>query len=63
MTKKNWILAIKIALVVGTALNLINNYEVISSFRFSMQNIFKITLTYCVPSGVSLYSSKQTFKS
>ena len=59
MNKKDWILAVKVALVVGTALNLINNYEAIFALQFNYSNVLKICFTYCVPFGVSLYSSKK----
>lgn len=57
MNKKNIYLALKVALVVGTVLNLINSYEVIFCAKFDLPNSLKILSTYCVPFIVSLYSS------
>ncbi|AIW14696.1 nitrate/nitrite transporter NrtS [Vibrio tubiashii] len=47
--------AIIIALVVGTLLNIINQYDAI--FGTSSVNWLKACLTYCVPFSVSLFSS------
>ncbi|MDC5706792.1 nitrate/nitrite transporter NrtS [Vibrio europaeus] len=47
--------AIVIALVVGTLLNIINQYDAI--FGASSLNWLKACLTYCVPFSVSLFSS------
>lgn len=47
--------AIIIALVVGTLLNIINQYDAI--FGTSSLNWLKACLTYCVPFSVSLFSS------
>lgn len=44
-----------IALVVGTLLNIINQYDAI--FGTSSFHWLKACLTYCVPFGVSLFSS------
>lgn len=49
--------AIRVAIVVGTVLALINHSAAIFSFTLSKQNIFQIFLTYLVPYGVSTYSS------
>ena len=58
MNKQHSIRATKIALFVGTILNLINSYD---SFVTGAWN-YKILLTYCVPFFVSIYSSWQTSK-
>jgi len=47
--------AIVIALVVGTLLNIINQYDAI--FADLPFNWLKACLTYCVPFSVSLFSS------
>ncbi|MDC5840902.1 nitrate/nitrite transporter NrtS [Vibrio europaeus] len=47
--------AIVIALVVGTLLNIINQYDAI--FGALSLNWLKACLTYCVPFSVSLFSS------
>ena len=49
--------AVKISLLVGTILALINHSPEIFSFSLSKKNIFQILLTYLVPYGVSTYSS------
>jgi hypothetical protein len=49
--------AVKISLVVGTMLALINHSHEIFSFTLSKKNIVQILLTYLVPYGVSTYSS------
>jgi hypothetical protein len=49
--------AIKISLLVGTILALINHGPEIVHFTLSKQDIFQILLTYLVPYGVSTYSS------
>jgi hypothetical protein len=49
--------AIKISLLVGTILALINHGPEIFHFTLSKQDIFQILLTYLVPYGVSTYSS------
>lgn len=63
MQKQNYFTAIKIALIVGTILNIINSYEAICSNLWSSKLIFKILLTYCVPFCVSIYSSYIATKS
>lgn len=49
--------ALKIAFVVGIALNFINQGDVLLSGNLHKVNILKLCLTFCVPFGVSLYSS------
>ena len=48
--------ALKVSMVVGTLLNIINNPGLIS-FSFSSLNIYRVLLTFLVPFCVSLYSS------
>lgn len=62
MNKSNLYLAIKVALVVGTGLNLINSYDVIFWMKFDLKNSLKILFTYCIPFIVSLYSSTRAQK-
>lgn len=49
--------ALKVALVVGTILNLINNPILFSNFSLHTISIGKIMLTFLVPYFVSTYSS------
>lgn len=49
--------AIKVALVVGTVLALINHGPALLALELSRQQILQIALTYLVPYGVSTYSS------
>lgn len=49
--------AAKIALIVGTLLNAINQGEAVASLAFAQIDWVKFALTYCVPFGVSLYTS------
>ena len=48
--------ALKVALIVGTLLCLINQWEAITA-GFSSVNWYKFFLTYLVPFGVSTYST------
>ncbi|MBS4052975.1 MAG: nitrate/nitrite transporter NrtS [Methylomonas sp.] len=52
--------AIKVALVVGSILMLINHGDVILSNGLQIKEFIKITLTYLVPYCVSTYSSTET---
>ncbi len=54
--KDSLIRGLKIAILVGTLLNIINNPGLIS-FSFSGLNIYRVFLTFLVPFSVSLYSS------
>ena len=49
--------AFKVALVVGTILVAINQGDAILTGTLSAEHWLKIVLTYCVPYGVSTYSS------
>lgn len=49
--------AARVAAVVGTILVAINQGDVIMSGALSATHVLKIVLTYCVPYGVSTYSS------
>jgi hypothetical protein len=49
--------AVRISLVVGTILALINHSPAIFGLSLSPQNVVQILLTYLVPYGVSTYSS------
>ena len=62
MQRQNYFTAIKIALIVGTILNIINSYEAICNNLWTGKLIFKVLLTYCVPFCVSLYSSWKATK-
>lgn len=49
--------ALRVALVVGTILAMINHGDALVRFALTPENVFKILLTYLVPYGVSTYSS------
>jgi len=49
--------ALKVALIVGTVLVLINQGDKIFSLSLSYANILQIALTYLVPYCVSTYSA------
>jgi hypothetical protein len=57
MNRKNMGTALLIALLIGTLLNAINNYDVIAEGKLSGKHLLKIILTYITPFCVSLYSS------
>lgn len=63
MLSRNIKSALIVAVVVGTILNTINNYDVIWDKNFTFRNITKIILTYITPFCVSLYSSTKATKS
>ncbi len=48
---------IKIALFVGTILNLINQFDNITKLNFEHSNLFRALITYSVPFLVSVYSA------
>ena len=54
--------ALKIALVVGTLLILINHGQALLNFDMSITRWIQIALTYCVPYAVSTYSSVQALR-
>ena len=62
MNKKNVSTSLVIAILVGSLLNLINSYDIISDGNFSFKNSIKIMLTYITPFCVSLYSSIKATK-
>lgn len=62
MNRINFIRSIKVALVVGTILNLINNYNVIIQWDFNFTSGSKVLFTYTVPFLVSFYSAWRTSK-
>lgn len=49
--------ALKVALIVGTTLNLINQGETITAFDFSNLNLTKFFLTFIVPYSVTTYTA------
>ena len=55
--------ALRISLIVGSILALINHGEGIVNLSLSSQNIIQILLTYLVPYGVSTYSSVKALQS
>jgi hypothetical protein len=54
--------AIRISLLIGTVLALINHSPAIFSLTLSSQNVFQIVLTYLVPYGVSTYSAVKAIR-
>lgn len=54
--------ALKVALVVGTVLALINHGDKILTLSFESLDIIKILLTYCVPYSVSTWSAVKAIK-
>jgi hypothetical protein len=55
--KKKIFLAMRISLVVGTILGIINHYDMFISENYETSRIIKILITYLVPFSVSLYST------
>jgi hypothetical protein len=55
--KKKIFLAMRISLVVGTLLGIINHYDMFISGNYETSRIVKILITYLVPFSVSLYST------
>lgn len=49
--------AIRIALIVGTVIALINHGDRMATLTLDWNGVWKILLTYLVPYGVSTYSS------
>lgn len=49
--------AVRISIIVGTILVLINHGSVVVSMSFSAENLVQMLLTYLVPYCVSTYSS------
>jgi len=53
--KHNIVRAVKVSMVVGTILGLINHYDMFLSGEFKIFRIAQIIVTYFVPFFVSLY--------
>ena len=49
--------ALKIALIVGTVLNIINQGDILASMQFEKINVYKFILTYVVPYSVTTYTA------
>lgn len=49
--------AVKVALIVGTALNFINQGEVLMTLSFETLSLTKLLLTYAVPYSVTTYTA------
>ncbi|MEO6455534.1 MAG: nitrate/nitrite transporter NrtS [Ginsengibacter sp.] len=62
MNRKNIYTALFVAAIVGSALNLINSYDVFMKGEFTNKNTIRIVLTYIIPFCVSLYSSIKATK-
>ncbi|MEH6634258.1 MAG: nitrate/nitrite transporter NrtS [Halioglobus sp.] len=54
---------IKVGLLVGTVLALINHGEKIFTMTMDLESLVQVGLTYLVPFGVSTWSSVQTARS
>ena len=54
--------ALKVSLIVGVILNLINQGDAIFAFDYAHINYYKLILTFAVPFIVSVYASAQTKK-
>lgn len=54
--------ALKVALVVGTILGLINYFEKLINLSLSPMDLCKIALTYLVPYAVSTWSAVQAIR-
>ncbi len=52
-------LSIRMALVVGTILGIINHGQAIVTGHFTSDRLFSLLFTYCVPFSVSLFSQIQ----
>ena len=55
-SRKIVIRALKISIVIGSLLNVINQHEALFSLKLHELDISKIILTYCVPYIVSTYA-------
>ena len=55
--------AVKVALIVGTILAIINHGEKFPTLSLSTQDLVKILFTYLVPYGVSTWSAVGAIKS
>lgn len=55
--------SLKVALVTGTILNLINQGTALFQLPFSAESLYQIALTYLVPYCVSTYSSVKAIRS
>jgi hypothetical protein len=51
--------SLKMALIVGTLLAVINHGQAIITGHFTSDRLFPLLLTYCVPFAVALYSQIQ----
>lgn len=49
--------ALKVSVVVGSLLNLINQGDVLVPFDLEHLNVFKLVLTYIIPYGVTTYTA------
>jgi uncharacterized membrane protein len=49
--------AVKVALIVGTILGVINHADAVLTNTFSMKNWLQVALTYFVPYAVATYSA------
>ena len=55
--------AIKVAIVVGTLLFLINHADELGDFKLNTEIVLKTILTYLVPYGVSTWSAVKAIRS
>ena len=54
--------ALKVALIVGTLLALINHADAVVSGTFAWKNFVQVVLSYLVPYAVSTYSAVQALR-
>ncbi|MFM7022642.1 MAG: nitrate/nitrite transporter NrtS [Flavobacteriales bacterium] len=59
MKKKIIVNALKVSMVIGTLLNLINNYDELFLGELSWLTCIKVGVTYLIPFSVSFYSSRK----
>ena len=66
---KNWfrrettVRAVKVALIIGPILTIINQHDVILEGQFDFKFFYKLVLTFLVPYCVSAYSSAKAYGS
>ncbi len=59
--KKGIVDSLKVSLVVGTLLCLINQWEAIALFSFDRSTLLRMFLNYVVPFSVASYSKFQVY--
>ena len=59
LERETLLFSVKMALVIGTLLALINHGQAVLSGHFTSDRLVSLLLTYCVPFAVALYSQVQ----